>query len=166
MKPRREKKAFPLVPDVGDAFQTPTSNLELFEYLHPSFEEYCFCLESTLARLEMASEMVFTRYGEDAMQQTLHFLRLGEAAILAYSMFASLARASRSYCVGLKFSKHDTVFGTAACQYGMESALQLLQAIRDDEKDQQDSAFGKLAESIMSKGNYYIPSVTSSKKKS
>lgn len=166
MKPYREKKGFFSQLYLFDKFEDPYSPMALIEHVHPSFDKYCLCLEHSILRLQMAVEMIFTRYRDDALNQTLHIMRLGEATMETYVMFASLARASRSYCIGLRYAKHETVFVAIACRNGNENIRHVLRKIRNEETEQVDSKYNKLTESVLFKKKYFLPPIVTNKQKS
>lgn len=81
----------------------------LGDYLHPTLIEAATDLEFSITRLRYASEMLLNRYGESVVERQAEILELGEAALQNFAMFASIARASRAYCIGLRYSVYETV---------------------------------------------------------
>lgn len=99
------------------------SKLFLWHYLHPTFKELAENLEFSILRLRYASEILLNRYGESVGAREAEIEQLGEAAMLNFAMFASIGRASRSYCIGLQYSAHETILAESLFQIGTERVL-------------------------------------------
>lgn len=99
------------------------SKMFLWHYLHPTFKEQAENLEFSILRLRYASEILLNRYGESVGERESEIEKLGEAAMLNYAMFASCGRASRSYCIGLQYSAHETILAESFSQIGTEHVL-------------------------------------------
>lgn len=72
-------------------------------------------LERSIVRLRCACEMLLSRYGESVAERHVEIQNIGEAAMQNYAMFASLGRASRSYCIGLQYSAYETIVAASIC---------------------------------------------------
>lgn len=81
----------------------------LGEFLHPTLTELATELEYSILRLQCCAEMLLSRYRESVTERQTEIEQFGEIVIQNYAMFASLARASRAYCVGLRYSVFETV---------------------------------------------------------
>lgn len=99
------------------------SKLLLWHYLHPSFKELAENLEFSILRLRYASEILLSRYGESVGERETEIKQLGELAMMNYAMFASIGRASRSYCIGLQYCAHETILAESLFQFGTEHIL-------------------------------------------
>lgn len=97
--------------------------LMLWHYLHPTFKEQAENLEFSILRLRYASEILLNRYGESVGERETEIEKLGEAAMFNYAMFASIGRASRSYCIGLQYAAHETILAEGLFQIGTEQVL-------------------------------------------
>lgn len=120
-------------------FSEPTieyieSKLLLWYYLHPSFKELAEDLEFSILRLRYASEILINRYGQSASERETEIERLGAAAMWNYIMFASIGRASRSYCIGLQFSAYETILAECLFQTGAENILKTALDIKHNQK--------------------------------
>ncbi|XP_031628107.1 complex I assembly factor ACAD9, mitochondrial-like [Contarinia nasturtii] len=81
----------------------------LGDFLHPSLIETANDLEYSILRMQYSSEMLLNSYGEKIADREIEIRNLGEAAMQNYAMFASVARASRAYCIGLRYSAYETM---------------------------------------------------------
>lgn len=99
------------------------SKLHLWHYLHPTFKERAEDLEFAILRLRYASEILINRYGKSIGEREIEIRKLGEAAMWNYAMFASIARASRSYCIGLRYSAYETILAECLYEIGTENNL-------------------------------------------
>lgn len=86
------------------------SYLETHEFLHPSFEYVSQLLDESIVKLFRVTSTHIHRHREHADEDVVNVRKLGELATMCYSMFASCARASRSYCIGLRHCAHETLF--------------------------------------------------------
>lgn len=97
-------------------------------------------LEESLVRMQIGTEMLLSRFGTDASERHLDICRLGEAAIRNYAMFASVGRASRSYCIGLRYSVYETVAAASLVELHASHILAMILEIKNssdnDEKHQ------------------------------
>lgn len=142
-----------------DPYRDLATDFELIEYLHPSFKDYTIALEHSIKRLQIGSEKLFTRYGEDALDHSLSIVRLGEVAVETYALFASLARASRSYCIGLRYSVYETVLASTLCHTTFQKTQDLLEEIRNKNEETDN----KIAETVLQNKKYFIPSLSPGK---
>lgn len=77
--------------------------------MHPSLVEIASDLDYSIQRLQYCAEMILNRYKDSATKQHTEIQALGETLLQNYAMFASIGRASRAYCVGLRYSTQETV---------------------------------------------------------
>ena len=87
----------------------PPGYLFLWEKVHPTLVQSAHMLEKASIQLMMAVEMLFTKYGADIVSDNLNLKRLGELATSVYAINATLARASRSYSIGVR-NCHNEIF--------------------------------------------------------
>lgn len=90
------------VEDINDKYY-------LNEFLHPTLIELATDLEYSILRLQCCAEILLNRYEKSVSERQTEIEQLGEIVMQNYAMFASLARASRAYCIGLRYSVHETV---------------------------------------------------------
>lgn len=79
------------------------------DFVHPSLVEMATELEFSIQRLQMSTEMLLNRYKSSAINHHYEIQNLGDAILQNYAMFASIGRASRAYCVGIRFSVYETL---------------------------------------------------------
>lgn len=105
----------------------------LGDYLHPTLMEAATELEFSIQRLQYSSEMLLNRYGDTVGERQLEIHNLGEAALQNYAMYASLARSSRAYCVGLRYSKYETVAAGCLVQAFSRNILKMALDIKHNQ---------------------------------
>ncbi|XP_017014504.2 complex I assembly factor ACAD9, mitochondrial [Drosophila takahashii] len=98
----------------------PKTKMQLSEHVHPSLEAAAQCIEHSVARLQMAVELMLTRHGNAVVERQSEMQRLAEVGTTIYAMWASVARASRSYCIGLPLADHELLTATAICSEGRD----------------------------------------------
>ncbi|XP_022901596.2 complex I assembly factor ACAD9, mitochondrial [Onthophagus taurus] len=91
----------------------PDLNLKLNEFLHPSLQYPSQHLEYSIIRIKFATEVLFGRFGADVIGKHADLERLADAIVDAYAMTAVLARANRSYCIGLQHATMEMEIATA-----------------------------------------------------
>jgi len=97
----------------------------LSENVHPTLEPATQCIEHSVARLNMAVEMMFTRHGNSVVERQQEMQRLANIATNIYAMWSSVARASRSYCIGLSLADHEMLTALAICTQGRDDVMRL-----------------------------------------
>lgn len=82
----------------------PAMTHDLSSYVHPSLGIPAKILELCVHRLGFATEIVLERHGAKVTnpEAQMELRRLSDIMIDIYAMTAVLARASRSYCIGLR----------------------------------------------------------------
>lgn len=90
------------------SIENPKKKFHLEGYLHPSLEPAANFLEFSILRLNASAEIILARHGITVVQHTVEVAKLAEAAMLCYAMYATVARASRSYCIGLRNADQET----------------------------------------------------------
>lgn len=129
--------------------------LDLLEHLHPSFDVATDHLERSIGRLCKGTDIMLANYGKDVMKQHVEILRLGESAIEIYALFCSVARASRSYCIGLRHADHERLIATCLAHTASEKVLQLMTEIEKGSIWAYDTHFDKLAEHLFYCKEYF-----------
>lgn len=100
----------------------------LGDFLHPSFETPADKIEESIRRQQAATEMLLSRYGTEELLQRNEVSTIGELAMYNYGMFASAGRASRAYCLGLRYGQYETV---AAGNFISVLSPQILETVLD-----------------------------------
>ncbi|GJQ86286.1 hypothetical protein Trydic_g8982 [Trypoxylus dichotomus] len=91
----------------------PKLTLKLYEHLHPSCMTSAQFLEYSVLRLQFATETLLSRFGPEIINKHVELGRLAECAADIYVTTAVLARASRSYCIGLRHANIEVEMATA-----------------------------------------------------
>lgn len=107
----------------------------LGDFLHPTLMDAANDLEYSILRLQYTSEMLLNRYGRLSSERHVEIQNLGEAAMQNYAMFASLARASRSYCIGLRYSVYETLAAGCLVQEFSRKILKMALDIKHNRSD-------------------------------
>lgn len=110
----------------------------LGDYLHPTLMEAAKELEYSILRLQYSSEMLLHRYGDSITERQIEIQELGEASLQNYAMFASLARSSRAYCIGLRYSKYETVAAGCLVQAFWPKILKMALKIKHNQNGYRD----------------------------
>lgn len=110
----------------------------LGDYLHPTLNEAVTELEHSILRLRYSSEMLLNRYDDSVGERQVEIHDLGEAVMQCYAMYASLARSSRAYCIGLRYSKYETVAAGCLVQAYSRKILKMALAIKHDQNGYRD----------------------------
>lgn len=140
----------------GRSIENVHCDLHLEQFVHPSLENSIILVETSILRMHVATEMLLHRYGTNADERHMDLRKLGEGAIWNYAMFASVSRASRAYCNGLRFSVYETVIATSLVESNENRVLDLMLAIKNAPKtDDKYQQMGKLIE----KGQFRWPSI-------
>lgn len=100
--------------------ENPQLKLNLAHYVHPSLEPPAQFLEKSVLRLQMCSETLLGRHGQYIIEKQVDVCRIADISILLYAMCASISRASRSYCIGLKNANYEnliaSIYNAEACE--------------------------------------------------
>jgi acyl-CoA dehydrogenase family protein 9 len=81
--------------------------LYLWEHVHPSLSASAAILEQSAVKFMMSVKANLVNHGRDALTYQTSMKNLAEMAKHIYAMNASIARASRSYSIGLPQSTHE-----------------------------------------------------------
>lgn len=97
-------------------------------YLHPSLTPAAHMLELCLKRLFIATEIALGRHGRNIVEAQTEVVRLARCATLLYACLATISRASRSYCCGLRYADMEILLANT---YTSE-AMKEIKSITDD----------------------------------
>ncbi|KAL4714259.1 hypothetical protein ACJJTC_009611 [Scirpophaga incertulas] len=126
----------------------PKLELYLADYLHPSLRVPSERLEYCVLRMRYACETMMSRHGMEVAKAFTELNRLAEAATEILAMSAVLARASRSYCIGLRNSELEMKLATCYVGAASDRVKALIKAIEKGEYLNLDcftTMFGKKA---------------------
>lgn len=129
----------------------------LGDYLHPTLIEMADHLEFSILRLRFASEMLLNRYGDSVSERQNEIHNLGETVMQNFAMFASLGRASRSYCIGLRYGVYETVAAGCLVQANAPHILKMALDIKQKQNSYHD-LYANIAENALKRyRNQSIP---------
>ncbi|XP_066246475.1 complex I assembly factor ACAD9, mitochondrial [Euwallacea similis] len=134
----------------------PTLDLELYDSLHPSCETPSKQLEYCIKRLQYCTEVFLTEHGLECVNRHSHLKTLSNIIIDCYVMSAVLARASRSYCIGLQFADFEVVLATAFCNKALERVRSNVHSIVDNEGSGVDKHLIAVGKRITESKGYFL----------
>ncbi|KAL0853116.1 hypothetical protein ABMA27_012882 [Loxostege sticticalis] len=111
----------------------PKLNLFLIEYLHPTLKQPSEQLEYCVLRMRYACETLMSRHGVNVGTAFTELNRLAEAATEILAMTAVLARASRSYCIGLRNAELEMKMAACFVDVSKDKVRKLIKEIDDGE---------------------------------
>uniref|UniRef100_A0AC35TLL0 Acyl-CoA_dh_N domain-containing protein n=1 Tax=Rhabditophanes sp. KR3021 TaxID=114890 RepID=A0AC35TLL0_9BILA len=151
-------KALRLAKSVGD-FKSPKPIHYIAEHVHPSLQVACKSLEDTMARINMVIDKIVKEEGKNL--QGDYFTLQSLANIIESNMVMSscIARASRSYSIGLRNSDLELAWTNYYCtneskknEIEMEALLDYLGFIRIN------PTFANIGAAVLDSGKYLIES--------
>lgn len=138
-----------------NSLENPKTRLMLAENVHPTLEPAAQCIEHSVARLNMAVELMFTRHGNAVVERQHEMQRLSNIATTVYAMWASVARASRSYCIGLSFADHEMLTASAICTQGKDDVMRLASEIFNGNFVNNDNNLLRLSSQVAKSKGYF-----------
>ncbi|EDW90904.1 complex I assembly factor ACAD9, mitochondrial [Drosophila yakuba] len=138
-----------------NSIDNPKTKMQLSEHVHPSLEAASQCIEQSVARLQMAVELMFTKHGNAVVERQSEMQRLAEVGTLIYAMWASVARASRSYCIGLPLADHELLTATAICSEGRDRVRTLCTEIYGGHFVNNDNTLVRLSKQVAKSKGYF-----------
>ncbi|XP_053623168.1 complex I assembly factor ACAD9, mitochondrial [Plodia interpunctella] len=111
----------------------PKLTLYLAEHLHPTLKVPSEQLEYCVLRMKYACETLMSRHGVQVTQALPELNRLAEAATNILVMTAVLARASRSYCIGLRNAEVEMKLAACFVDNAKDKVKKLIRNIDDGE---------------------------------
>ncbi|CAB3259426.1 unnamed protein product [Arctia plantaginis] len=111
----------------------PKLTLYLAEHLHPSLKPPSEQLEYCVLRMRFACETLMARHGVKVNTAYTELNRLAEAATEILAMTSVLARASRSYCIGLRNAEMEMKLAACFVEKTRDHVKKLIREIDDGE---------------------------------
>ncbi|XP_061726098.1 complex I assembly factor ACAD9, mitochondrial [Cydia pomonella] len=111
----------------------PKLNLYLAEHLHPSLRPAAEQLEYSVLRMRFACETIMGRHGNKVGEAFTELNRLAEAATEILVMTAVLARASRSYCIGVRNAELEMKLAACFVEQSRDRVRKLIKELDDGE---------------------------------
>ncbi|XP_037824954.1 complex I assembly factor ACAD9, mitochondrial [Lucilia sericata] len=137
------------------SIDNPKTEMDLKENVHPTLEPAALCIEHSVARLQMSVDLLFTRYGNGIVERHNEARRLADMVTTIYAMFASVARASRSYCIGLQLADHEMLTAMTICCDGRDKVKTLAQEIFNGQFVNNDNNLQRLSRQIVKSKGYF-----------
>lgn len=130
------------------SIENPKKTLHLEHHLHPSLEVSATALEFSILRLKVANEILLCRHGAALFEHSVELAKLADAATLCYAMFATISRASRSYCIGLRNADQEMQLAHYFCYSGSVKVKTLTKEIDEGEEGCSEHTFKTIAERL------------------
>lgn len=134
----------------------PRKKLNLEEYLHPSLRGPADGLEFSILRLNAAADILLARHGSLIGEHPVEVTKLAEAAVLCYAMFCSAARASRSYCIGLRNADQEMSLVNYFCFEAAAKVKSIAQEIDSGEYGTSEHTYKKLGQKLIETKEYHL----------
>ncbi|XP_034111451.1 complex I assembly factor ACAD9, mitochondrial [Drosophila albomicans] len=138
-----------------NTLEQPKTRMLLAENLHPTLESAAQCIEHSVARLHMAVDLMFTKHGNAVVERQHEMQRLANIVSTIYAMWSSVARASRSYCIGLPLADHEMLTASAICTQGRDDVLRLATEIYSGNYVNNDNNLLRLASQVTKSKGYF-----------
>ncbi|CAG9574955.1 unnamed protein product [Danaus chrysippus] len=122
-----------IIADRNQERDEPKLDLYLSEDLHPTLKKPSEQLEYCVLRMRYIVESLMSRYGTDVVMASTELNRLAEASTEIYVMAAVLARASRSYCIGLRNGEFEMKLAACFVESTKDHVKKLLLDIAEGE---------------------------------
>lgn len=94
----------------GSQFKNPKLTHFIAEHAHPSLSDSCTLLEHSMFRINGALTKLCEFSGTHLKDETASLWNVAQLVEMNFSMIAVIARANRSYCIGLRNSDLEVVF--------------------------------------------------------
>ncbi|XP_043237688.1 complex I assembly factor ACAD9, mitochondrial-like isoform X2 [Amphibalanus amphitrite] len=128
--------------------------LHLYGCLHPSLKVQADELEECVHRFADLTLEALERFGADLMNQQPVLTWLAENVSDIYVVTAVLARASRSYCIGLRDAETEIALATSAVQVASERMQRNAGYLDRAPFGSPDSPLIKAADIVLERGGY------------
>uniref|UniRef100_A0A336KA01 CSON004970 protein n=1 Tax=Culicoides sonorensis TaxID=179676 RepID=A0A336KA01_CULSO len=124
--------------------------------LHPSLQPAAEMFELCLKRLRIAVEISLSRHGREILNAHAEVERLAQCATLLYAMLATISRASRSYCIGVRYADMEILLANTFCLETMNEINELTNKIDAGENMTNDLNHKTISKQLFtSKGYFY-----------
>lgn len=87
----------------------------LWEHVHPALNDQASLLEQAAVKFMLAVKSSLINHGRDIVDYQICLWNLSEIALNIYGMNAAIARASRSYSIGLANASHEMALTQIQC---------------------------------------------------
>lgn len=138
------------------SIESPKKKFHLDGFLHPSLQPVADFLELSILRMNAATDILLARHGSLIVEHTVEVAKLAEAATLCYAMFAAAARASRSYCIGLRNSDQEIHLSSYFCYQSSERVKAIAKEIDNGEYGTGEYTFKAVGEKLIATKKYLV----------
>jgi len=138
------------------SIKNPKLKMKLEHYWHPSLQVSAYVLEQSVLRLFAATDILLARHGPEIGQHTTDTSKIADMAMLCYAMIAVGARASRSYCIGLRNANHEVDIANAFCFEASERCLKIATFIDSGEFSSADHMYRGIGTKLFDSKGYFL----------
>lgn len=140
-------------------FDSPYKKIKItkhFDYsLHPSLKPSAEMLEVAMKRVQIATETALSRRGMEITLAHSEMERLAKCGTLLYAMLATMSRASRSYCIGVRYADVETVLANTFSMECMNEINSMTEKIYDGENMSNDENHKTIATQFFAAKGYF-----------
>lgn len=141
---------------VGGPFDAIKITKNFIYSLHPSLKHAAEMLEIALKRLQIATQISLSRHGQEIVNAHAEVERLAKCATLLYAMVATVSRASRSYCIGVRYADMEILLANTFAMESLNEIKILTEQIHEGENMTNDMNHKTIAKQLFeSKGYFY-----------
>lgn len=138
------------------AIENPKKRYNLEHFLHPSLDPAAHWLEASILRFNAAADILLARHGSLIAEHSAEVAKIADAAILCYAMFCTAARASRSYCIGLRNADQEIFLANCFCYEGSEKVKQIVVEIDRGEFGTSEHTFKTVGQKLIETKEYHL----------
>lgn len=128
--------------------------LDLSDRVHPSIASAAECLDERVVKLQYEVENQLSIYKNEIVNEQMVLKRLSDIAIDMYAVTACLARASRSYSIGLRNCEHEGLLTSAFTNEAIMRIDQNLLELNTGKWGNGDEQLRKISENVFKHGGY------------
>jgi len=141
---------------IGRPFERIKIEKNFIRFLHPSLEPAAKMLEICLKRFRIGVELSLTRHGRNVIEAQTEIARLARCATLLYSCMATISRASRSYCIGLRYADMEILLANTYTLETMKEITKITNDLEEGENSTNDLNHKNISRQLFeSKGYFY-----------
>ncbi|XP_039287797.1 complex I assembly factor ACAD9, mitochondrial-like [Nilaparvata lugens] len=129
---------------------------ELRQMVHPSLGVDADKLEVCLIRFDYLVKEMMKRWGKELIDRQYELINLSNYATSMLVMTAVLARASRSYCIGIQNADLERTLCSSLCQQHHKIAMRIFDDLNDGPIDTGRAVLLKVGEDAVDKKGYFF----------
>ncbi|XP_063706085.1 complex I assembly factor ACAD9, mitochondrial [Culicoides brevitarsis] len=124
--------------------------------LHPSLKAAGEMLEVAMKRVNIAMEEALTRHGQEIVLAHTEIERLSRCATLLYAVLATISRASRSYCIGVRYCDDEIMLAHTFTMEVFDEIKILTEQIVDNAYTTHDKNHKRIAQQLYDSKRYFF----------